>query len=219
LVHAPVYPLDDDELKRLVLTVDKVGIDVPLGWPERFVQAIAAHQAFQPWPIPMGMESELFYRQTDRFVRQHTGLVPLSVCADRIAWPAVRASRLMSELASAGVQVDRSGLTGSIVEVYPAAALRTWLSQQYHYKGPKGADALKSLAGDLLKQDWLKFEAGSWDTCTQVEHCFDALVAALVAHAHTSGLCEDIAPEQVASARIEGWIALPRRETLKELGS
>jgi hypothetical protein len=45
-------PLADDRLRSILVEdpVDKVGIDVPLGWPAAFVSAIGAHNAGKLWP-------------------------------------------------------------------------------------------------------------------------------------------------------------------------
>jgi hypothetical protein len=53
----------DDNLLGLAKTGDKIGIDVPFGWPVAFVQAVTAHQAGQPWP-PAPRQS-LRLRETD----------------------------------------------------------------------------------------------------------------------------------------------------------
>ena len=45
---------------------------------------------------------------------------------DRIGVAAMRGARLQHLLDAAGVPVDRSGVTGRIVEAYPAAALQAW---------------------------------------------------------------------------------------------
>src|SRR5207249_4409450 len=42
--------LDDAALVELAKHIDKVGIDVPLGWPRRFVDAVRAHASGQGWP-------------------------------------------------------------------------------------------------------------------------------------------------------------------------
>jgi hypothetical protein len=37
--------VDHDELRRLVVDIDKVGIDVPFGWPDAFVTSVeSAHR-------------------------------------------------------------------------------------------------------------------------------------------------------------------------------
>lgn len=68
---------------------------------------------------------QLAFRRTDEPVRAATGLVPLSVAADRIAHPAMRCAGLLARLALEGQPVDRSG-SGVVVEVYPAASLKQW---------------------------------------------------------------------------------------------
>jgi hypothetical protein len=73
--------VDDDELLRMVADADKVGIDVPLGWPVGFIQAITAHRDGELWPeITLG---GLRFRLTDLHVQRQTGRWPLSVSSDR----------------------------------------------------------------------------------------------------------------------------------------
>jgi hypothetical protein len=56
---------------------------------------------------------------TDEAVRAETGLIPLSVAADRIGHAAMRCAGLLAQLARRGQSVDRCG-RGVVVEVYPA---------------------------------------------------------------------------------------------------
>src|SRR5438309_1954617 len=62
-------PLADDRLRSILVEdpVDKIGVDVPLGWPAAFVSAIGAHHAGKPWPA--GTTSDLTRRVTDWHVR------------------------------------------------------------------------------------------------------------------------------------------------------
>ena len=115
--------VNDERLLELAGKMDKVGIDIPFGWPEAFVGAITAHHCQQPWPAtPL---RNLRYRRTDLFVHEKTDKWPLSVSTDMIAIPALRAAALMCRLAEAGTPIDRTG-AGKFVEVYPAAALLRW---------------------------------------------------------------------------------------------
>jgi len=67
----------------------------------------------------------------------------------------------------------------------------------------------------MVIRPWLHFsDAASVELYEADEDCFDALVASLVARAHATGLCEPIPAEFQHEAEVEGWIALPRRETL-----
>ncbi len=43
--------INDETLLELADMGDKVGIDVPFGWPETFVRAVSAHHSLQPWPF------------------------------------------------------------------------------------------------------------------------------------------------------------------------
>ena len=115
----------DAELVAAAVASDMTAIDVPLGWPDQFVEAIVAHREGRGWP-PVATESPadrvpLRYRVTD-VAAMAAGARPLSVSSDLIGVAAMRGARLQHLLGAAGVPVDRSGVTGRVVEVYPAAA-------------------------------------------------------------------------------------------------
>jgi hypothetical protein len=121
-IESVEHELDDRRLAAILAEpVAKIGLDVPLGWPDAFVEAIARHHAGRPFA--RADINRLVRRETDTWVRAEVGQLPLSVSADRIAYPAMRIARLLGELA--GGTVERCG-GGRIVEVYPAAALRVW---------------------------------------------------------------------------------------------
>lgn len=50
-------PLDNDALAALMLESDATGIDAPLGWPRRFIAALAAWDASLTWPEPWEAEA------------------------------------------------------------------------------------------------------------------------------------------------------------------
>ena len=190
--------VDDDELRRLAADVDKVGIDVPFGWPEGFVASVSAHREMEAWP---GFDSvELRLRRTDEFIWRETGRPPLSVSADRLAVPAFRAARLLSEW-----QADRTG-AGRFVEVYPRAARARF-----------GLGQTRSITELGECATWLTLAPDQQLACEQNSDCFDALVSALVARASALRLCEPIPDDLLESARREGWIALPRTASLEQL--
>src|SRR5262245_29591331 len=83
---------DDVRLCELVAQADRVGIDVPLGWPDAFVEAVGRHQRHQLWPDVE--RDHLLLRETDRYVLKETRRRPLSVAADRIAVTAIRGASL-----------------------------------------------------------------------------------------------------------------------------
>jgi hypothetical protein len=190
--------VDDDELRRLAADVDKVGIDVPFGWPDGFVESVSAHHEMEAWPGFDGADLRL--RRTDEFVWRRTKRQPLSVSADKLAVPAFRAARLLSEW-----QADRTG-AGRFVEVYPRAARARF-------------ELARALSIKELQEraPWLTLAVEQEIACEQNEDCFDALISALVARASAIGLCEPIPDDLLDSARREGWIALPFAGSLEHL--
>jgi Protein of unknown function (DUF429) len=216
---APVT-VDDDELRRCVEQADKAGLDVPLGWPTAFVQAVAGHHRHEPWQDwPM---ASLQLRATDRWVSRQArrpggpdrpGVYPLSVSTDRIGVPALR-------VAAALGQFDRTG-AGRVVEVYPKAALYVWGLTCQGYKGsrPDQKETRVDLVSSLQSRtaSWLHANNTVWDRFRASDHVLDAFVASLVARAKISGLCEENFDASSDEARDEGWIALPRPGSLELL--
>ncbi len=221
--------LDDDRLVSLMLgdgwpghTPAKIGIDAPLGWPVAFVAAVADPDA---WPRLEEVEPvALVRRRADRWVHERTGKVPLSVSTDRIAYPAMRAQRLLRRYAEAtGSPVDRSGLSGAICEVYPDVGvtrfgLRPEGSRRVSYKSAAGLGARRDLLGVLLERaPWLALSEAQRGDCIAYDDFFDALIAALITRSVQLGLSEPPPPELAAEAALEGWIHLPRPGGLADL--
>lgn len=205
-------PATDDDLVRAMGAVDLVGIDIPLGWPDGFVEAVAAHHDGASWPVidvesPFDREP-LRFRRTDIAARQG-GSLPLSVSTDRIGVAAMRGARLQGLARRSGLDVDRSGTSGRIAEVYPAAALRRWGLRSSGYKGRANAAACALLGVDLAARCGPLAPAVG----ALVEGCdddgLDAIVCAIVARAVLLGKTVVPAAEDVEVARREGWIHVP----------
>lgn len=156
-------------------------------------------------PQPKGWRREYVLRQTDLFVHAETGLVPLSVAADRIGHTALRLASLMAQL---GPDVDaaRDG-SGAIAEVYPAAALKLWGLPFRGYKGRANGRMLNELVDALRRAaPWL--ELGEFeDTCRRSDDALDAVLCALIARCVALG--QTVRPPDLDVARQEGWIHLP----------
>jgi predicted nuclease with RNAse H fold len=201
--------LTDDDLVLLGEKADKIGVDVPFGWPARFVRVVSAHSrgaAVEEFSIP-----DLRFRATDLHTRHTTGKWPLSVSTDRIGVPAFRAIRLLARLDSSSV-VDRTG-GGKIAEVYPAGALIQW---GFSSTGKKDFPQLgKSVLAHLSA--WLTVSSDLGTLLVQNRDAFDALIASLVARAAALGLCEPIPTGCIEAARTEGWIVLPSKKSLNQL--
>ena len=205
--------VDDTTILSLVSASDKIGLDVPLGWPDAFVAAVAAHSHGRPWPG--GSLHELCFRDTDRHVASETGRWPLSVSSDRIAIPGFRAAGLLAQLP---FTADRSG-AGKVVEVYPAAALRRWGLVAQGYKGRDGIDIRVALVADFKERtsEWLYLTDDQWHLCELGDDALDAVIAAIVTKAFVGGQCDELPAEKLSIAQREGWIALPLTGSLHRL--
>jgi predicted nuclease with RNAse H fold len=207
-LHVGVH---DEKIVEAAASVDKLGIDCALGWPQEFVQFVNAHSDLEsvPHDVDGGMawRKRLAYRDTDRSVREQTGRWPLSVSTDRLGLTAMRCAGLLARLAHSGVVVDRAG-AGLVVEVYPGASLRLWgfTTSGYRVSPEVRADLLRQLRDSA---PW--FQPGSFEQ-QMISSCdaFDAVVAAFAARSAALGRYTKPSQVELEKARIEGWIALPQ---------
>jgi predicted nuclease with RNAse H fold len=206
--------VNDEEIVRLFGSSDLTGIDCPVGWPDAFLPFLAGHLAGEAHPVldHDGIEGRrlLAYRDTDRFVTARTGLIPLSVSADRLAHPAMRCAVIQAKIAQDHGPQARDG-SGRLAEVYPAASLKSWGLLARGYKGRGGAETQQLavlLAGLKQAAPWLDL-AGHDDQLAGSDDMFDAVIASLTARAVALG--STIRPDagHTGAARTEGWIHLP----------
>ena len=214
VIEDPITGLTDSDLVALMMRADKVGIDVPLGWPTEFMDSVAQYRSGARWSIAH-TDQRLYLRATDRFVLREIRKRPLSVSADRIAVPAMRAAYLLSQVDPG---FDRTG-RGRIVEVYPAASLTVWGLDANRYKGTKGAATRSRLLESFraATQKWVLISDSCYTKCAKNDDAFDALIASLTARAASIGRCQTIDPIDLKAAASEGWIALPRPGSLGQL--
>lgn len=206
--------VDDQAIVDLFGTTDMTGVDCPVGWPDALVPFLLGHAHFDAGPVlehdGIAGRRLLAYRDTDRFCTARTGLIPLSVSADRLAHPAMRCAVIQAKIAQLHGPQPRDG-SGRLAEVYPAASLKLWGLNGRGYKGRGGAEAerLGVLVDSLQAQaPWLDL-AGHEARLAASDDLFDAVVAALTAGAvaRRRTLIPDAA--HAAAARSEGWIHLP----------
>lgn len=105
-------------------------------------------------------------------------LNPLSVAADRIGLTALRCALLLDALGD----VDRTGATGSVADVYPAASLRTWGLPWTGYKRTAGRDRLPAMVAEFVGLMPKLEMSNTTKEETETDHdAFDAVVCALTA--------------------------------------
>ncbi|GAB5079951.1 DUF429 domain-containing protein [Arthrobacter sp. AD-310] len=213
LVHAALG-VEDQDIVDLFGGSDMTGVDCPVGWPDALVPFLTGHAKFDAGPVlehdGIAGRRLLAYRDTDRFCTARTGLIPLSVSADRLAHPAMRCAVIQAKIAGLHGPQPRDG-SGRLAEVCPAASLKIWGLGGRGYKGSGAAEAqrLGVLLGSLRAQaPWLDL-AGHEDALARSDDLFDAVVASLTARAvaRRRTLLPDDA--HAAAARSEGWIHLP----------
>jgi predicted nuclease with RNAse H fold len=206
--------VEDEEIVRLFGQSAMTGIDCPVGWPDAFLPFLAGHLAGAAHPVldhdGIAGRRLLAYRETDRFVTARTGLIPLSVSADRLAHPAMRCAVIQAKIARQHGAQARDG-SARLAEVYPAASLKSWGLVARGYKGrgvPESQRLAALLAGLQRAAPWLDL-AGHQDELTGSDDLFDAVIAALSARAVALGSTLRPEPGDARAARSEGWIHLP----------
>ncbi|KQR75383.1 hypothetical protein ASF98_06030 [Arthrobacter sp. Leaf337] len=213
LVHLSL-DVTDEEIVELFGASDMTGIDCPVGWPDALVPFLAGHLKFDAHPVldhdGIAGRRLLAYRDTDRFVTGATGLIPLSVSADRLAHPAMRCAVIQAKIALDYGPQARDG-SGRLAEVYPAASLKLWGIHARGYKGRGTAEAERlGLILDSLTSaaPWLDL-AGYRDALEASDDMFDAVIASLTARAVS--LRQTLMPPgtHAAAALSEGWIHVP----------
>ena len=117
-----------------------IAFDAPLGWPESLGRLLAAHRAGESLAE---QPNQMFRRETDRFIKQRLGKLPLDVGADRIARTAHAALTLLASLrqrtGEAIPLVWNAGFTAraGAIEVYPAGTLSAAGVRSSGYKEPQ----------------------------------------------------------------------------------
>ncbi len=191
----------DDDLRAQIRKpgVSIVGVDVPFGWPDAFVALMSGGCEVRSW---QERDSErLRLRATDLACREAPlSLTPMSVTMDRIAAPAMRWRLLSRALEPA---------SPPRVEVYPAAALKSWDLPHQSYKRPEQVDARITILNALTRALALRPSHAQEALLRDRADALDALIAALVARA--VALDRTTKPprglEEIASR--EGWIHVP----------
>jgi predicted nuclease with RNAse H fold len=201
----------DEPIVEVASQATKLGIDCALGWPKEFVnfmvQQSDVNLAEHSFDGGMAWRRTLAYRETDRNVREQTGRWPLSVSTDRLGLTAMRCAGLLSRLKSEGVEIDRSG-SGLVAEVYPGASLRMWGFTTTGYRS--SADVRRELLSEVKAHAPWFVSAEYEDLMISSCDAFDAVIAAFAARAVAKGMYLPPREDQLALAKVEGWVTLPQ---------
>ncbi len=211
----PDTPLGNEEIVVMIGEAELSGIDAPFGWPVSFVEAVRAWDQFEGWK-PGADTTALRYRETDLQVPGPRR--PLSVSTDLIGVTAMRCASILEAL---GPAVDRSGLSGPAIEVYPAASLKRWGLTSTGYKGRARSEVRGRLVAELCERlaGICDLDDGVIRACERSDDALDSLVASVAVRARMRGLTMiPTGPEQLRLARIEGWIHVPDCELSELVG-
>ena len=209
LVQLQLGVIDQDVL-QVAPSLHKLGIDCALGWPVDFVAFLTRYSQAslvgQSFDGGIDWRRRLAHRETDREVRRITGKWPLSVSTDRLGMTALRCAGLLTKLQQSGEQIDRSGV-GKVVEIYPAASMRIW---QFEIAGYRSSPEIRQrLIGQLqASAPWLDLADFKPLMATSCD-AFDAVIAALAASSAVFGKSTSPSLDQIPTAQVEGWVALP----------
>lgn len=198
-----------------------VAVDVPFGWPNPLARALEAYE------IGVALDrdrTQYMYRTTDSWLTNHLPSLlardvkppkPFAVGADKLGVTAMVGTVLLNGLSGAfNLSPRNRAAFPSVVEVYPAISLWAWGLPHEKLKGA-GDLALSNRRALLSKlENAFKLVVSERDReiLVGVEHCFDALVAALTGREYAYGNTFD-PPESFADdvLRTEGWVRVPNR--------
>jgi transposase-like protein len=87
------------------------------------------------------------------------------------------------------------------------------------WRRSKNLRTLEALVGEFVAiARWLHISTDQRSRCQASDDVFDALVAACVSRAAAIGLVRSIPDEEADAAGREGWISLPTKDSLNQLG-
>lgn len=185
-----------------------LAFDAPLGWPSPLGASLVVHVAGTPLETDI---DSAFQRTTDLEIRRRFQIRPLEVGADKIARTAHAALALLDEnrhetRLPIPLAWDWQKLgAAQVIEVYPAATLRTVLLPHKAYK--KAKPEARRRRQEMIKglREWIEIPAGI-TVLEQNADVLDAVVCVLAGADFLRGLCVEPELDQVKAAKKEGWI-------------
>lgn len=158
-----------------------VGVDVPLGWPKPFIDALRDYEI----GVALNRDRRPYrLRTTDAWIaetlpqcltRHARPPTPFSVSTDKLGATAMVGTILLEALSGEfRLSPRQSAVPRAVLEVYPAASLWCW--------GLRHRDIEVSTALDKLREAFgLEIREADGGQLLESRHRFDALIAALTA--------------------------------------
>ncbi len=200
--------IDDAKAGQVLLA-----IDAPMGWPNALTEALPGHKAGE---CLRHEANQLFFRETDRFVKEKIGKTPLAVGADRIARTAHAGLCLLEKIRKQRETpiplVIGDGNHGNIfaIEVYPAATLCRHEFTCDGYKADDDEAERRKIWGEICKCKYFDMPVDATITKAIVEDAdvLDAVVCVLAGADFLSGKVYVPKDGKVAPKTVEreGWI-------------
>jgi predicted RNase H-like nuclease len=181
-----------------------IAVDAPLGWPCAMGEVLSRHHAGQAIDVK---PNTLFRRETDCFIKERIGKLPLDVGADRIARTAHAALNILSDIARIkGKEIPlawgrESGASIAVIEVYPAGTLASYGLPSSGYK--RKEQTKRRLRIIRWLESVVDFECGV-DIMQENADVLDAVLCVLAAQDFLKG--EAMKPPHPQVATKEGWI-------------
>jgi hypothetical protein len=201
--HAP-HAIDEVLLPALMREQTVlIAIDAPLGWPAALGENLTRHAAGAALDVAKDV---LFRRCTDVAVRRNTGKIPLEVGAEKIARAAHSALAVLQRLRDATGQAIPLAWAPTIaaieaIEIYPAATLLVRGLLLPGYKREESVVVRRGIARKLGAEI-----TGLGAFASAQDDVFDACLCLLAGKDFLDGRAVPPTPEQLPSARKEGWI-------------
>lgn len=121
-------------------------------------------------------------------------------------------------LAHRSARRERPIRRGARLRGYPAATLFQWGLRHKGYKGKENESRrLELFAALRVQAPWLDMSRLEFELLAGCDHAFDALIASLATRAAWMVITFRLAATELGLARMEGWIAVPRKGSLGEL--
>ena len=181
-----------------------LAIDSPLGWPIKFGEVLANHQAGDSLD---GCYETFFNRETDRHIFRTFKKRPLDVGANLIARTAFMTLQHLDEIRQRTQKSlsilwssDELNTTSGMIEVYPACTLIHYKCYSTGYK--KDVDKQKNIFQNL--KSIYNTESKFMDDLYRNDHNFDSFICALAGADFVLGKADG--PNEITSdIRQEGW--------------